>query len=151
MMEAIIIFLLIAAFIALSVDYYKMYKEKENYRCRVFELTDGKEGRHLPDVPACPPPPEPKAMLASPIFIKKWLRAGRYIFLKSEVKLFYKGCGGKYVFVFKGGGSVDTDITNEDDVKWILGIDYVVDIKEELIRRDLSERPDRKITEDQKA
>lgn len=149
-MEAIIIILLIAAFIALSVDYYKMYKEKENYRCRVFELTDGKEGRLLPDVPDCPPP-EPKAMLASPIFIKKWFRAGRYIFLKSEVKLFYKGCGGKYVFVFKGGGSVDTDITNEDDVKWILGIDYVVDIKEELIRRDLSERPDRKITEDQKA
>ena len=149
-MEAIIIFLLITAFIGLTVDYYKVYKEKEYYRCRVFDLTDGKEGRHLPDVPDCPPPPEPKAMLTSPIFIKKWFRAGRYIFLKSEVKLFYKGYGGKYVFVFKGGGSVDTDITNEDDVKWLLGIDYVADIKEELIRKKLPECPERKITEDQR-
>ena len=145
-MEAIIIFLLIAAFFALSVDYYKVYKEKEYYRCRVFDLTDGKEGRHLPDVPDCPPPPR-KMLVAQP-FIKEWLKSGKDIFKKSEVKLFYKGCGGKYVFVFKGGGSVDTDITNEDDVKWLLGIDYVVDIKEELIRRDLPERPERKITED---
>ena len=153
MMEAIIIFLLIAAFIALSVDYYKMYKEKENYRCRVFDLTDGKEGSHLVQAPDIPPPPAPKDMFPLPShpFMTEWLRAGRYIFLKSEVKLFYKGCGGKYVFVFKGGGSVDTDITNEDDVKWILGIDYVADIKEELIRKKLPECPERKITEDHRA
>lgn len=146
-MEAIIIFLLIAAFLALSVDYYKVYKEKEYYRGRVFELTNGKEGRHLPDVTDLKPP-APKDFITSQTSIKKWLRAERYIFKKSEVKLFYKGCGGKYVFVFKGGGSVDTDITNEDDVKWLLGIDYVADIKEELIRRDLTECPERKITED---
>ena len=150
MMEAIIIFLLIAAFIALSVDYYKVYKEKENYRCRVFELTDGKEGRHLPDVPDCPPP-APRKMFVAPLFIKEWLKSGKYIFRKSEVKAFYKNCGGKYTLEFKGGGSVDTDITNEDDVKWLLGISYVADIKEELMKRELPECPERKITEDHRA
>ena len=48
--------------------------------------------------------------------------------------------------MFKGGGSVDTDITNEDDVKWLLGIDYVADIKDELMKRKLPEYPEKKIT-----
>lgn len=149
-MEAIIIFLLIAAIIALSVDYYKVYKEKENYRCRVFDLTDGKEGRLLPDVPDCPPP-APREMFVSHPFMTEWLKSGKYIFRKSEVNVIYKNCGGKYTLAFKGGGAVDTDITNEDDVKWLLGIDYVADIKEELMKRELPECPKRKITEDQKA
>ena len=144
MMEAIIIFVLIAAFIALSVDYYKVYKEKEKYRCRVFELTNGKEGSNLPKAPDIPAPPR-KMLVAQP-FINEWLKSGKYIFRKSEVKAFYKNCGGKYVLVFKGVGSVETDITNEDDVKLLLGIGYVADIKEELKRKKLPEYPEKKIT-----
>lgn len=145
MMEAIIIFLLIAAFIALSVDYYKVYKVKENYRCRVFELSDGKEGRHLPEVSGLESPPR---KMYVPLFIKEWLKSGKDIFKKSEVTAFFKNSGGKYVLIVKGVGPVDTDITNEDDVKWLLGINYVVDIKDELMKRKLPERPERKITED---
>lgn len=33
------------------------WKEKEHYRCRVFELTKGKEGSNLPKVPDIPAPP----------------------------------------------------------------------------------------------
>lgn len=150
-MEAIIIFLLIAAFIALSIDYCKVYKEKEHYRCRVFELTNGEEGSHLvqaPDIP--PPPPAPKDYLPSPSrpFMTEWLKSGKDLFKKSEVTAFFKNCGGKYVLMVRGVGPVDTDITNEDDVKWLLGINDIADIKEELIRRELPERPERKITED---
>lgn len=144
-MEAIIIFLLIAAFIALSVDYYKVYKEKEDYRCRVFDLTDGTEGRHIPDVPDCPPPPN---MLVAQPFIKEWLKSEDDIFKKSEVTAIFKNCGGKYVFVIKGGIAVNTDITNEDDIKWLLGINDIADIKDELMKRKLAECPERKITED---
>ena len=36
------------------------WKEKEHYRCRVFELTKGKEGSNLVKViPDTPPPPKP--------------------------------------------------------------------------------------------
>lgn len=39
----------------------KIWKEKEHYRFRVFDLTNGKEGGNLLKVvPATPPPPAPK-------------------------------------------------------------------------------------------
>lgn len=48
-------------FVAVVIGWGKTWKEKEHYRCRVFDLTDGKEGSNLVTVvPTTPPPPPPK-------------------------------------------------------------------------------------------
>lgn len=55
--NAITLALLIVAAAAIN----KIWKEKEHYRFRVFDLTNGKEGGNLLKVvPATPPPPAPE-------------------------------------------------------------------------------------------
>ena len=48
-----------ALVIVLLIVLGKVFEKKEQYRCRVFELTNGKEGSNLIKVEAgqCPPPP----------------------------------------------------------------------------------------------
>ena len=48
-------------FVAVVIGWSETWKNKEHYRCRVFDLTDGKEGSNLVKVvPDTPPPPAPK-------------------------------------------------------------------------------------------
>ena len=53
----LIVCILLLILLALSTWMAGEYwKEKEHYRCRVFDLTNGKEGSHLPKAPNIPPP-----------------------------------------------------------------------------------------------
>jgi hypothetical protein len=48
-------------FVAVVIGWSETWKKKEHYRCRVFELSKGKEGSNLVVVePTTPPPPPPK-------------------------------------------------------------------------------------------
>jgi hypothetical protein len=51
------------------------WKEKERYRCRVFELTNGKEGSNLVTVvPDTYPPPAPEKLFSTRPLRTEWLR-----------------------------------------------------------------------------
>ena len=47
-------------FVAVVIGWSETWKKKEHYRCRVFELTNGKEGSNLPKTSTLPPPKEPE-------------------------------------------------------------------------------------------
>jgi hypothetical protein len=48
-------------FVAVVIGWSETWKKKEHYRCKVFELSKGKEGSNLVVVePTIPPPPPPK-------------------------------------------------------------------------------------------
>ena len=66
------------------------WKEKEHYRCRVFELTNGKEGSNLVKVvPDTPPPPAPEGLFHTRPLLVEWLHnnSGEYFRKKDEVHL----------------------------------------------------------------
>ena len=66
------------------------WKEKEHYRCRVFELTNGKEGSNLVKVvPDTPPPPAPEGLFPTRPLLVEWLHnnSGEYFRKKDEVHL----------------------------------------------------------------
>ena len=66
------------------------WKEKEHYRCRVFELTNGKEGSNLAKVvPDTPPPPAPEGLFHTRPLLVEWLHnnSGEYFRKKDEVHL----------------------------------------------------------------
>ena len=50
---------LIIVVIGLCIGWYSAWNAKEYYRCRVFELSNGKEGSNLVTVKPTIPPPEP--------------------------------------------------------------------------------------------
>ena len=50
---------LIIVVIGLCIGWYSAWSAKEYYRCRVFELSNGKEGSNLVTVKPTIPPPEP--------------------------------------------------------------------------------------------
>ena len=66
------------------------WKEKEHYRCRVFDLTDGKEGSNLVKVvPDTPLPQAPEKLFSTRPLLVEWLHnnSGEYFRKKDEVHL----------------------------------------------------------------
>lgn len=54
--------ILLALLIAAGITLNNTWNEKEKYRCRLFDLTNGKDGNHFVQAPDIPPPPAPVGM-----------------------------------------------------------------------------------------
>lgn len=113
------------------------WKEKEHYRCRVFELTNGKEGSNLVKVvPDTPPPPAPEGLFPTRPLLVEWLHnnSGEY-FRKKDVVHLTKNPNGTINFVLVDGHSINTGL-QIDDAKKVLGISFSCSINEELSFRN---------------
>ena len=131
--DIILLALLITAVIMLN----KTWNEKEHYRCRVFDLTDGKEGSNLVKVvPDTPPPPAPEGLFPTRPLLVEWLHnnSGEY-FRKKDVVHLTKNPNGTINVVLVDGHSINTGL-QIDDAKKVLGINFSCSIDEELSFRN---------------
>ena len=113
----------------------EFWKEKEYYRCRVFELTDGKEGRHLPKVPDVPLPPEAIGLFPTRPLLTEWLHnnCGEY-FRRKDVVSLTPNPNGTMNVVLGNGHLINTGL-ELDDLKDMLGISFSRSVDEELAHR----------------
>lgn len=111
----------------------KYWKEKEHYRCRVFDLTNGKEGSNLPKGSDIPAPPKP--FMPSPSFPldEVWLHndCGEYFRRKDVVALTQNHPNKTMNVVLTSGHIIDTGL-EIDDLKKVLGISFSCSVNEEL-------------------
>ena len=108
------------------------WKEKEHYRCRVFELTKGKEGSNLVKViPDTPPPPAPQGLFPTRPLLVDWIWTGQEYFSKKAVVAMTKNPNGSINVILNNGRSINTGLP-EDDAKLVLGISYSAAIWDEL-------------------
>lgn len=79
--------ILLALLIAAAIMLNKTWNEKEKYRCRLFDLTNGKEGSHLVQAPDIPPPPAPQGLFPTRPLLTEWLHnnCGEYFRRKDVV------------------------------------------------------------------
>ena len=114
----------------------KYWKEKEHYRCRVFDLTNGEEGSNLPTASDIPAPP--KLFMPSPTrpLDEVWLHnlRGEYFRLEDVVALTQNHPNKTMNVVLTSGHIIDTGL-EIDDLKKVLGISFVCSIDEELRHR----------------
>jgi hypothetical protein len=113
----------------------RYWKEKEHYRCRVFDLTNGKEGSNLPKGSDMPAPP--KTFMPSPTrpLLTEWLHndCGEY-FRRDDVVALIQNPTGTMKVALSSGHTIDTGL-EIDDLKKVLGISFVCSIDEELRHR----------------
>ena len=111
------------------------WKEKEHYRCRVFELTNGKEGSNLPKVPDIPAPPAPQGLFPTRPLLTEWLHnnCGEY-FRRSCVVALTKNPNRTMNVVLGNGHTINTGL-ELDDLKEVLGISFSCSVDEELAHR----------------
>ena len=112
------------------------WKEKEHYRCRVFELTNGKEGSNLVKVvPDTPPPPAPQGLFPTRPLLTEWLHnySGEYFRRKDGVALTQNP--NRTMNVVLGNGLTINTGLEIDDLKKVLGISFSCSIDEELEHR----------------
>ena len=109
--------------------------EKEHYRCRVFELTNGKEGSNLPKAPDIPPPPAPVGMFPTRPLLTEWLHngCGEY-FRRKDVVALTKNPNRSMNVVLGNGHTINTGL-EIDDIKEVLGISFSCSVDEELAHR----------------
>jgi hypothetical protein len=114
----------------------KYWKEKEHYRCRVFDLTNGKEGSNLPKGSDIPAPP--KLFMPSPTrpLLTEWLHndCGEY-FRRDNVVALILNSDNCTMDVMLGNGHTITTGLELDDLKMVLGISFSCSIFEELEHR----------------
>ena len=129
--DIILLALLIAAWIMLN----KTWNEKERYRCRLFDLTNGKEGSHLVQAPDIPPPPEPVGMFFTRPLLTEWLHnnCGEY-FRRKDVVALTKNPNRTMNVVLGNGHTINTGM-ELDDLKEVLGISFSCSVNEELAHR----------------
>lgn len=115
----------------------KYWKEKEHYRCRVFDLTNGEEGSNLPTASDIPAPAPPKLFMPTPTIPldEVWLHnhRGEYFRRKDVVALIQNPTGTMKV-ALNSGHTIDTGL-EIDDLKKVLGISFSCSIDEELRHR----------------
>ena len=113
----------------------KYWKEKEHYRCRVFDLTNGEEGSNLPKASDIPAPPE--LFMPSPTrpLLTEWLHnhRGEY-FRRKDVVALTKNPNRTMNVVLGNGHTINTGL-ELDDLKEVLGISFSCSIDEELRHR----------------
>lgn len=137
MIENIIIIVLFGIVVALLFVINHILGVKEHYRCRVFDLTDGKEGSNLVKVvPTTPPPPPPKKPAPEGLFptrplLVDWIWTGQEFFSKKAVVAMTKNPNGSINVILNNGRSINTGLP-EDDAKLVLGISYSATIWDEL-------------------
>lgn len=129
--DIILLVLLIVAGIMLN----KTWNEKEHYRCRVFDLTNGKEGSHLVQAPDIPPPPAPIGMFPTRPMLTEWLHnnCGEY-FRRKDVVALTKNPNRTMNVVLGNGHIINTGL-ELDDLKEVLGISFSCSVNEELAHR----------------
>lgn len=125
-------------FVAVVIGWSETWKKKEHYRCRVFDLTDGKEGSNLVKVvPTTPPPPPPEKPAAPEGMFRplltEWFECYGEYFRKSYVVHLTKNPNDTINVVLVDGHSINTGL-KIDEVKDVLGVHYMPSIKEELKR-----------------
>lgn len=113
----------------------KYWKEKEHYRCRVFDLTNGKEGSNLPKGSDIPAPPKPFMPSPTRPLLTEWLHnhRGEYFRRKDVVALIQSPTGTMKV-ALNSGHTIDTGL-EIDDLKKVLGISFSCSVNEELRHR----------------
>lgn len=113
----------------------KYWKEKEHYRCRVFDLTNGEEGSNLPKGSDIPAPPKPFMPSPTIPLNEVWLHnnRGEYFRLEDVVALIQNPTGTMNV-ALNSGHTIDTGLEIKDLTK-VLGISFVCSIDEELRHR----------------
>jgi len=112
------------------------WKEKEHYRCRVFELTNGEEGSNLVKVvPDTPPPPAPEGLFPTRPLLTEWLHnnCGEY-FRRKDVVALTKNPNRTMNVVLGNGHTINTGL-ELDDLKEVLGISFSCSVDEELAYR----------------
>lgn len=123
----------IALAIMLSISTWmanKYWKEKEHFRCRVFELTNGKEGSHLPKTSTLPPyTPSPRMLTRS--LRSEWLHTSGAYFKRSAVVALTTNPN-RTVNVVLGNGHYINTMLELDDVKKVIGINFSCSLSEEM-------------------
>ena len=113
----------------------KYWKEKEHYRCRVFDLTNGEEGSNLPKASDIPAPP--KLFMPSPTIPldEVWLHNNRgEYFRRKDVVALTKNPNRTMNVVLGNGHTINTGL-ELDDLKEVLGISFSCSVNEELAHR----------------
>ena len=113
----------------------KYWKEKEHYRCRVFDLTNGEEGSNLPTGSDIPAPP--KLFMPSPTIPldEVWLHNNRgEYFRRKDVVALTKNPNRTMNVVLGNGHTINTGL-ELDDLKDVLGISFSCSVDEELAHR----------------
>lgn len=109
----------------------KYWKEKEHYRCRVFDLTNGEEGSNLPKASDIPAPP--KTFMPSPSFPldEVWMHnlRGEY-FRRKDVVALTPNSNGTTNIVLSSGHTINTGLEIKDLTKE-LGISFACSIYDE--------------------
>lgn len=121
------------------IGWGEMWKRKEYYRNRTFELSNGAEGSHLVKVeplgmPPAPPPKKPAPERLMRPLLTKWinLENGQYI-RKDYVTNLTRNPNGTINAVLVNGTSINTGLLIGEATK-VLGIDYISTKAEELIK-----------------
>ena len=123
-------------FVAVVIGWSETWKKKEHYRCRVFDLTDGKEGSNLVKVvPDTPPPPAPQGLFPTRPLLTEWLHnnCGEY-FRRRDVVALTKNPNRTMNVVLGNGHTINTGL-ELDDLKEVLGISFSCSVNEELAHR----------------
>ena len=123
-------------FVAVVIGWSETWKTKEHYRCRVFDLTDGKEGSNLVEViPDTPPPPAPQGLFPTRPLLTEWLHnnCGEY-FRRKDVVALTKNPNRTMNVVLGNGHTINTGL-ELDDLKEVLGISFSCSVNEELAHR----------------
>ena len=123
-------------FVAVVIGWSETWKKKEHYRCRVFDLTDGKEGSNLVKVvPDTPPPPAPQGLFPTRPLLTEWLHnnCGEY-FRRRDVVAFTKNPNRTMNVVLGNGHTINTGL-ELDDLKEVIGISFSCSVNEELAHR----------------
>lgn len=126
-------------FVAVVIGWSETWKKKEHYRCRVFELSKGKEGSTLvtvkPSEPS-PTPPRKSDVIATgrlrPLYAE-WVECKGEYFRKSYVAHLTKNPNDTINVVLVDGHSINTGL-KIDEVRCVLDIYHVPSINEELKR-----------------
>ena len=120
------------------IGWGEMWKSKEYYRNRTFELSNGTEGSHLVKVeplgmPPAPPPKKPAPERLMRPLLTKWIDLGNGQYIRKDyVTNLTRNSNGTINAVLVNGTSINTGLLIGEATK-VLGIDHISTKAEELI------------------
>ena len=121
------------------IGWGEMWKSKEYYRNRTFELSNGAEGSHLVKVeplgmPPAPPPKQPAPERLMRPLLTKWIYLGNGQYIRKDyVTNLTRNPNGTINAVLVNGTSINTGMLIGEATK-VLGIDHISTKAEELIK-----------------
>ena len=123
------------------IGWGEMWKSKEYYRNRTFELSNGAEGSHLVKVeplgmPPAPPPKKPAPERLMRPLLTKWIDLGNGQYIRKDyVTNLTRNPNGTINAVLVNGTSINTGLLIGKATK-VLGIDHISTKAEELTKFD---------------